>query len=261
MNDPFFDSLTPLLWAGLAFPIVLVMQRWINRHLQGVALLVTGRVQWSIVIYAIIMLPGVLLHELSHWLTANILGVRTGRFSLWPKLQEDGTLRLGYVEYYKSASVGPIRETLIGGAPLIFGTAAVLAIGFYIFQAAELLIMIRDGTPDALSAALNQLFETNDFWLWLYLLFAISNAMMPSPSDRRAWPAFFLLMGLLLIALYILGFQDFLYRGLTGPVATVFGYLALAFSMTIAVDLIVMGVIWFLEWFFGRLRGAHVEYG
>lgn len=245
----------------MTFPVVLVLQRWITRHLQGVALLLTGRVQWSIIVYAIVMLPGVLLHELSHWLTANLLGVRTGRFSMWPKLQEDGTLRLGYVEYYKSASVGPIRETLIGGAPLIFGTTAVILIGHFIFRTSDLLPILGAGTPDALALVLDQLFATDDFWLWLYLLFAVSNAMMPSASDRRAWPAFLVLLAVLLIVLYVLGLQEVMWQGLTGPVAVVFGYLGMAFSLTIAVNLVFMGVIWSLEWLFGRLRGAHVQYG
>ncbi|MDJ0755665.1 MAG: hypothetical protein QNJ45_19220 [Ardenticatenaceae bacterium] len=261
MEQTLYDTLTPIFWAAFAFPVVLFMQRWINRHLQGVTLLLTGRANWSIIIYAVIMFPGVLLHELSHWITANLLGVRTGRFSLLPKLQDDGSLRLGYVEYYKSPDVGPVRETLIGGAPLIFGTSTVLIIGLLVFDATSVLNILQDGTPDSLSVALNQIFSTNDFWLWLYLLFAISNAMMPSPSDRRAWPAFLIIMGVVTTLLYILGFQEALWRGLTGPVVTIFGYIGLALSMTIAVNLIFMLIIGFLEWLIGRVRGAHIQYG
>lgn len=261
MAASIFESLTPFFWALFAFPIVFFMQRWINRHLQGVALLLTGRVQWSILFYAVIMFPGVLLHELSHWVVANLLGVRTGRFSLLPKLQDDGSLRLGYVEYYKSPDVGPFRETFIGGAPLIFGTAAILLIGYFVFDAISVLQIVQDGSTEALSIALNEIFSTNDFWLWLYLLFAISNAMMPSASDRRAWPAFFIIMGVLTVLLYILGFQEALWRGLVGPGAALFGYIGLALSMTIAVNIIFMFFIWMVEWLIGRLRGAHVQYG
>ena len=70
-----------------------------------------------------------------------------------------------------------------------------------------------------------------------------------------------MLMAALLLLLYLIGYQEMLYQGLVGPVATVFGYLGMAFSMTIAVDLIFMGIIWFFEWLFSRLRGAHVQYG
>lgn len=256
-----FDSLTPIIWVGITFPILLIMQRWTHSHLRGVSLLLTGNTNWSVLVYAIILFPGVLLHELSHWLVANLLGVRTGKFSVLPQQQRDGSIRLGYVEYYKSASVGPIRESLIGGAPLVFGTTAVLLIGFYVFGVSELAEVVQNGDVDGLSFVIGDLFATADFLVWLYLLFAVSNAMMPSAADRRAWPAFIALMSVAAVVLYILGFQDIMWAGLAGPAATVFGYLGMAFSMTIAVNLVFMGIIVALESLIGRIRGQHVEYG
>lgn len=256
-----FDSLSPLIWVLLTFPAVLLMQRWIHRHLRGVSLLLTGNINWSVIVYAIILFPGVLLHEVSHWVVANLLGVRTGRFSVLPQQQKDGSIRLGYVEYYKSADVGPVRESLIGGAPLVAGTAVVLLISFYVFGVSDLAGLIQEGSVDGLSLVIGQLFATNDFWLWLYLLFAVSNAMMPSAADRQAWPAFLALVGVGTVVLYILGFQDVMLVGLAGPVATVMGYLGTAFSMTIAVNIVFMGIIVGVEYLIGRVRGMHIEYG
>ena len=70
--------------------------------------------------------PGVLLHELSHFVMARLLRVRTGRFSLLPSLMEDGKLRLGFVE---TDETDLLREALIGTAPLITGGAAVAYLG------------------------------------------------------------------------------------------------------------------------------------
>lgn len=257
---PIESSLTPIIWAFVTFPIVWFMERWIHRHLQGLVLILTGNINWSILIYAILLFPGVLLHELSHWLTAILLGLRTGKFSVWPSVSADGHIRLGYVEYYKDRSVGPIRESLVGGAPLIYGTISILLIGFYIFNATELLVLLNSGTPTAVGEVLERVFQTDDALLWLYLLFAVSNAMMPSPSDRKAFPAFFTILAIIVAALYFLGFEEALWNGLVGPVAIVFGYLGMAFTMTIGVNILFMLLIWLLETVSSRLRGRTVNY-
>jgi hypothetical protein len=165
------QNLMPFFWVAIALPILLLLQRWIHRHLHGLALLVTGVKGWALILYAIILFPGVLLHELSHWFTALILGVRTGSFSVLPKSRSDGSVQLGYVEYYKTANVGPIRESLIGSAPLVVGTAIILLIAYRIFDIPNLTAALRSGDVDTLAVALESLFATNDFLLWLYLLF------------------------------------------------------------------------------------------
>lgn len=255
------ETLMPFIWVVIAFGILLLMQRWIHTHLHGVSMLITRRAEWAVIMYSLILLPGVFLHEASHWLTATFLGVRTGSFSLIPRRQGDGSIVLGYVEYYKGRTLGPIRESLIGGAPLIAGTAVILLIGFKIFGVTDLALAINSGEIDNLSAALGQVFATNDILVWLYLLFAISNAMMPSPADRRAWPAFLLVMVGLTFILTLLGITDVVISGLVEPAAIVFGYLGIAFSMAIAVDILFMILIAAAEWIVGRIRGVSVIYG
>lgn len=251
----------PFTWVAITIPILLVLQRWIHRHLHGVAYLITGKRNWAVILYALILFPGVLLHELSHWLTATILGVRTGSFSVLPKTGADGTIQLGYVEYYKSSRLGPIRESLIGSAPLVTGTIAVLLIAINVFDLPELVSSIQNENIDALVKSLSILFGTGDFLIWLYLIFAISNAMMPSTSDRRAWPAFALIMVAFAIFLYFLGLMDVFVETLIGPAAIVFGYLGLAYSLAIGVDLFFMFCIWIVEWIISRIKGVDVVYG
>lgn len=254
------ETLMPFFWVAVTLPVLLVLQRWIHRHLRGVALLVTGRANWSILVYAIVLLPGVFLHELSHWLTANLLGVRTSTFSLIPKAKPDGSIQLGYVEYYKGRNLGPLRESLIGGAPLIFGTIAILLMGFRIFGVTDLAVAIQSGQIDNLTKALGDVFTAPDFLVWLYLLFAVSNAMMPSKSDRRAWPAFLGLLGVAGLIIFVLDLQAALWAEIAGPAATIFGYLGLAFSLAIGVDIVFMALISVLEWVFSRIKGVEVIY-
>jgi hypothetical protein len=254
------QSLMSFVWVAAALPILLVLQRWIHRHLRGVAYLFTGRQRWAVVLYALILFPGVLLHELSHWLFANLLGVRTGAVSLLPRQQPDGSIQLGYVEYYRRR-LDPLRESLIGGAPLITGTLVILLIGIRVFDIPTLRTALATGEIAGLSAALGQLFNTPDFFLWLYLIFAVSNAMLPSPSDRRAWPAFIILLIVGAGLLYLLQMQDLLLDGLVGPVATVFGFLGLAFTMAIGVDLVFIFVIYVVETVISRLKNVELVYG
>ena len=252
--------LTPFLWVAITLPILLILERWIHRHLRGLALLITGRQDRSIYLYALVLLPGVFLHEFSHWLTAGLLGVKTGRFSVLPRQQKDGSLQLGYVEYYRGKSLGPIRESLIGAAPLIFGVAAVALIGRFVFQIPDVLNLLQTPSFDNLIQALRQIFQTKDVFIWLYLLFAISNAMMPSPSDRRAWPLLGVVIGTMVGLLLIFDAQDVLVRGVIAPLSQVAVYVTLAFVMTIAVNLLFVVVIVGLEVVFGRISGRRVNY-
>jgi len=151
------------------------------------------------VIFAVLFLPGVLLHEGSHFLIARLLGVRTGRISLLPQHLGNGRLRLGYVE---TASVDLLRDALIGAAPLLAGGV------FIAYSAAVRLHLpaIWEGgmpaDPRAWSASLAALLTTPDFWLWFYITFVVSSTMLPSPSDRRAWLPLLLVM-LVLVALSV----------------------------------------------------------
>jgi hypothetical protein len=84
--------------------------------------------------------------------------------------------------------------------------------------------------------------------------------MMPSPSDRRAWPGLLLLLAFLAAFLLILEGRDLLFQGLVGPATTVFGYLGLAFSLIIGVDLAFMGVIYIVEAAISRAKGVELVY-
>lgn len=255
------DSLMPFIWVAISLPILLLLQRWIQTHLHGLSLLVTGKPERAIYLYAIVLFPGVLLHELSHWLTATLLGVRTGSISLLPRRTPDGSLQLGYVEYYRSKTLDPVRESIIGGAPMIAGTAAILLIGFNVFAVADLATAVQSGDMDTLTFALADLFQTSYILLWIYLIFAISNAMMPSKSDRRAWPPFIIAMIILAGIVYLLGLQKEVANSLLKPVLLMFTYLGIAFSVAIGVDLFVMFVLFTLEAVISRAKGVSVVYG
>ena len=97
---------------------LIMLQRFLHREIQAVFLILTRNAQLTMGIFQFIFLPGVFLHEASHFLMAKILRVPTGRFSLLPEPLPNGRMRLGYVE---TAQSDIIRDSLIGAAPLIIG--------------------------------------------------------------------------------------------------------------------------------------------
>ncbi len=249
--------LTNWFWLVLALLPLLFLERWIHRHLQGFWLLVLRDADLALMLYSLLMLPGVLLHEASHWITATLLGVRTGRFSLVPARLPDGTLRLGYVETERTDF---LRESLIGAAPLVFGAAAIIFVGYARLGVGPIGAALARGDLLGVGPALRLMIGLPDFWLWLYLIFTISNSMLPSASDRRGWWRLLVVLGVVTAALFAFGLGPALVSTLGGPLDAAIRALAGAFTLTVGLDLCLVPVISLAEWGLARLTGLEVKY-
>ena len=174
-------------------------------------------------------------------------------------------MRMGSV---RIARTDPFRSSLIGVAPLISGSIAVLIIGQLILGLGDLGEVLLNGEWGPVWGSLVAYLRAPDFWLWLYFIFAVSNAMLPSETDREPWRPVLLFMGLLALFVYLTGWvrQDFgeLSRAVPVLVTTAslagLSYLAYAFSLTIVVDAIFIAAIAVLEVLVSRLTGKRVEY-
>ncbi|MEW5957666.1 MAG: hypothetical protein AB1801_08080 [Chloroflexota bacterium] len=219
--------------------------------------MLTGNARLAVWLFWVLFLPGTVLHELSHWVTATLLRVKTGRFSFWPQLKKKGELQMGSLEVDEA---DPFRYSLIGLAPLIFGSVTVLVIGQGWLELGQLGQAIGRGSPDALSEALSRTLSVPDVWLWLYLLFAISNAMLPSESDRRAWRTVLTYLGLALALVIGLGFNPTVSPAWQEFILTIVRYLLTAFLMTVAVDLFFILLIILVENTLAVILGRRVQY-
>ncbi len=242
-----------LAWVVVAALLMWLVQRELHRHIQGLVLLLTGSDQAAALAHFVALLPGVVVHELSHWLAAKLLRVRVGPISIGPERKRGRQMRFGSVQI---AHTDPVRESLIGLAPLVSGTALVLGLARLGFG------LVPSATPQPAQwpATLAACLRAPDAWLWVYLIFAVANAMLPSAPDRRAWRTVGLYLGLLVLAAYLLmgiprGPEVWLAWGLR-----LLSYLAYAFSLTAAIDLAVVVALLFLEWLAGRLTGRYVQY-
>jgi len=247
-----------LPWLGLAVTLglLLVIERWIHRHLQGAMLLLVGDREIAVVLYALPLMPGIVLHEISHALTARLLGVRAGRVSIGPRLA-DGRIQLGFVPVEETDFV---RASLIGLAPLLAGTAVILLIGYSVFDIGMMQQDFVNGDWAKAAKGLAETVKAPDVWLWLYLIFAVSNTMLPSESDREASMPILLFMGLVLVLAWVAGLGPRIvdYVGQSLDLAAL--WLTAMYVFTISADLPFVLLIALLERVLGRLKGMRVEY-
>jgi hypothetical protein len=223
------SSFDGLLWLLAAAVLLVVLQRSLHREIQAFFLIVTRRTGLTEAIFALIFLPGVFLHELSHFLMAKMLGVQTGKFSLIPQALPNGKLRLGYVE---TVSGGFIRDALIGAAPLVTGSLFVVFVAIYRFHLLPLWDFIRLGGWDGFWTGLAVVPKVPDFWIWFYLTFTVSSTMMPSESDRHAWlPLSLLAVGLLGVAI-LAGAGPWMLANLANPFNSFLRGLAMIFALS-----------------------------
>lgn len=245
------------VWLGAAWLALLALERFVNRHLQGLFLLVLRDPNAALAAYALVMLPGVFIHETSHWMVGSLLGARPRKFSVWPQRQKNGTVRLGYVEMRRTDF---IREALIGAAPLVFGSLIIGAVGAYALDIGPLGAALAAGDVGRALARLEAMTQANDFWLWVYVLFALGNTMLPSASDRQAWlPLGVAVMALAGVLAY-LGLSALLWDALTGPALALARGLAASFTLAAAVNALAAPVLWGVEKLTSKALGYEIRY-
>ena len=249
-------SITPYLWFIATLILLVLVQKWIHKHLHGIAYLISRDAEMALVLYALPLLPGVALHELSHWLTARALRVKTGDFSIVPRRSADGRVRLGSVQV---ENVDAFRTSLIGLAPLVFGSIAVLLISYLAFGVSSLGEAVQSENIGGVIASLGGVLRAPDAWLWLYLLFVIANAMLPSPADRQTWPPVILFSIIMLVLALMFGWNTAV-EGVGVALGGVLRWLAAAFTIALVVDVPFGLIISLLEPTVSRVTGHAVEY-
>jgi hypothetical protein len=243
----------------ILFCALILLTQWITKHIQGIGLLLTQDDQIALVVYFCLILPGVVIHELSHALVASLLGVKVRKFDIGIKRKRRGkSVSLGSVEI---AQADPFRSSLIGLAPLVTGSVVVLLIGSQVFGLRP--IVVNDA--NRLWIELQNIYRTPDFWLWVYFVFAVSNAMLPSTADRHAWGTALIFIGILVAFVYLTGLVEVLTTGsfastVSSWVRTAMDQLTWAFGITVAVDLIIAAVLFVTEQTLGLLGFGRLRY-
>ena len=189
-------------------------------ELSGASLLLFGTTKPGVILYSLLVLPGTIVHELSHWLVAEILQVRTGEITILPELKGEGSSeRLGSVATERS---DPFRGFLIGVAPFVTGVAILLILG--------------------------QLLTTGwtEHWVWWqivllsYGIMVVGNSMLISKEDRRTWPIILILIAIIVGVIYVAGIK--LPGGLSPWTVSTFSQINLVLGVTAGFNLVMIGI-------------------
>lgn len=132
---------------------------------------------------SLLFLPGVALHELTHFLMAAVLFVPVGEIDLLPKINEEN-VQLGSVAIGKTDI---FRRFLIGIAPIIIGTALIIGVPYYLFTSNLL-------TKFYIVAV-------------LYLIFEVGNTMFSSKRDLEGALELLIVIALIFWGLHFSGFS------------------------------------------------------
>jgi len=180
-----------------------------------------GSKRLSYAILAIIYLPGTILHELSHFLMANILFLKVHDISIFPEVDEN-QLKLGKVIFEKKDFV---RGILVGVAPIFVGLSFLLWLSSLGVGSSE-----------------------NIFYkaLLFYLIFVISTSMFSSKQDLvdlvYLIPAILVFVFVIYLFGIDLGFFYHIFQSLEGGLKFLYAlnnYLGLSILIHLSVLLIV----------------------
>lgn len=164
--------------------VLFFLSRWMIQSLSLICYRMFRNEQAVIYILAFLFLPGTILHELAHLLTAALLFVPVGKLELFPYRTEDG-VRLGSVQIGKT---DPFRRAFVGLAPLFFGMAC-LFLTLYFFGNLPL-------APWYLNIICIVL-----------IVFEIGNTMFSSKKDVEGLPVLLLTLTILFLAFYFMGLR------------------------------------------------------
>jgi hypothetical protein len=237
-----------LLSQFLIFVILLALLielgRWVTRQTQTIGWLLTGDQNATMVGYYLLMFPGIVLHEASHYFTAKLLGIKVTNFRLGPRRHKNAkTVELGSVTVH---SGGPIRDSLVGVAPFVAGTAVLLLVSYLVLDMTALGAAWDDQGWRGFIASAQGMPKTPDFWVWLYVIFAVSNAMMPSESDRKPWLLAGLYVAGIVLLAWVLGAFSFLSPSLWDSALGALQVLTLAFLFTVIVNAMIGTLLWIM---------------
>jgi hypothetical protein len=196
-----------------------------------------------------------LLHETSHFLTARLLGVKTGRISLIPRQIDEHRLQLGYVE---TVHTDLIRDALIGAAPLIAGGIVVAYIGFAQFDLPAVWTGLQWREYLSWQWIVDQIAQIPDFWLWIYLAFVISSTMMPSKSDRKAWLPIGIMIALLVGISFLAGAGPWLTLHFVPVLNMLFRSISNVFAISVVLHLVIWPPFLILRLVLERITGMRL---
>ena len=243
----------PILLFLAVFVLTLFLQQWLHRHIQGFGYALTGNSGCALRLLFYLLLPGILLHEGSHYLAAKIMLVKTNGFKIGLGRAQKNQVSFGSVHVERA---DPLRESLIGIAPFVVGIGAIWLIAGLGFD-------LWPGQGLNLSQFLQSMLQySRDWTTWLdvYLIFAVSTAMIPSEADREPWGPVLSFIGALVAILFLLGWTPTVPKNVVDLSRALIDALNFALIVALVVNGAVASVLWAMEILLKRVGDRSVLY-
>ena len=167
--------------------ILFILSGMVTKQLSFFFLRLTRSQGITIRLMALLFLPGVIIHEVSHYATAVLLGVTTHGMEFVPQVSQNN-VKLGSVTI---SQTDPVRRLLIGVAPLVVGLMMSFA---------------------AFALYFSSIISLAPIWktiLLIYILFEIGNTMFSSRKDLEGSMILIVLMVISMIVVYLFYPQSF----------------------------------------------------
>jgi hypothetical protein len=214
-------------------------------RLQVLVLVVTRSPDSASIAYDLVVFPGVVVHEAAHLLAAFVLRVRILRADLF-RFRRAGDSRQGEVIVER---VDPLRMSLIGAAPLLLGIPLVLWL--LSMLPVPPLGLQWDVVPGRVS-------REPLHWIGLYLVWAISNTMFPSSSDRAAWWVVGVAASVAVVLVVLTGQRLSIPEHLQASVLEAAARLTSGLLPVLILDLVLLAALIGLQWIVSQITGRHV---
>lgn len=227
-----------MLWIALTeLALLFFLSRKITAGIFYICYRYTHNKKIGYAVLAMLFFPGTIMHELAHWLIAELLRVRTGEISLYPVIEEQG-VRLGSVAIAKT---DPVRRLLVGLAPIIVGILMIMAItNIYVQYFPDSIIVLISKSHFNLLQHYVLTFSFRVISLiFFYMIFVVGNTMFSSKRDMEGFYIVMIPLAFLTLAMYLAGWLTPLVH-LRGPLEWFSSLLAVPLSVIIAVNVMLL---------------------
>lgn len=195
-----------MIWIIAELAVLYILSRELSKRIYQVVYLVSLSKHLPITILSLLFFPGTTIHELSHWIVAELARVPTGEIVLHPIVEHEGSVRMGSVAI---GETDPFRRLLVGVAPLLVGMLGLLTITQVWLEP-----LVQKNIPvigvSTISSTLSGIAALGTQWMFylcLYVLFVIGNTMFSSKRDLEGFWVVGAILGFLALWLYALKVQ------------------------------------------------------
>ena len=231
-----------MLWIIIAlFALLFFLTKHFSQTLYNLIFTLTKSRTFPISILALIFFPGIVVHELSHWIMAEMIRVRTGEITLYPVIEANGSVRLGSVAIERT---DPFRRLTVGLAPIVLGIVllASLTLVWKQYLVGTLGIDISSIltiSPDL--QALQKLFSSPFTYGYIYASFVIGSTMYSSKKDVEGFAVVASIAAFIAIVLY---FGDLLPsgKGIEDKLQAQLTLVLLPLSIAVGMNIVFLGL-------------------